>query len=314
MPFLPLQKPTLYQPPLQVGATRIIENKGIYLLTAGEKSSWRLRILLDVIVEPKINYKSFKPNEPEQFFGYWELVEGGYVLEQHAIKYLHHQIYRYQNDPAKALFDLHAESILITIDIFNMGGAILDSIPGAPSLIFDPGRPGTHLETPIDEIWIKLVSGCKVAIHTEFLPLPKIDGVPASYTEPESIPSPTAPTDGNSGGNPTPPNQSQPDRPANPPYNPDTNDANRTTPPGVPAASGSWRQDVSYSEPFGDNGYLQVAGGPYDEVITSQIGPLPGCGQQRYRLLNVTRGIMNDDDNCISKATLSGSPRFVPGG
>lgn len=244
MPIAPATPPFLFQPGLEVGATRIIQEKGIYILTDAEMGAWRLRVLLDVIVQPPVGYRSYKPNEPENFFGYFQLVEGGFVIEQYPIKYLHQQIFRYQNDPAKNLFDSKVEGIYAILATFNAGAAILNSIPGSANLTYSSHVPGNHLQCPVTDIWIKTVPGCKVAIHTEYLPLPRIDGVPASTTSPQSLPSPSAPGDNTAGGNGSPPEDAPPTREPDPPYDPPTNDNDRTTPTGN-AEEGQWFAIIS---------------------------------------------------------------------
>lgn len=233
----PVFPPAVTQPPVEVGNTRIIENKGIYVFSEQELSCWRLRVLCDVIVEPAIVYKSFKPNEPEQYFGVFQIVEGGYVISQHNVKYLHQQVYRYQNDPAKALFDSVLAGHILTVSIFNTAAAILNSIPASANITYSPYEAGRHLATPATEIWFKAVPGCKLAIHTEYLPLPQIGNLDASIPEPAADSSPSAPS--NPGGDPNPPDNASPSTPPTPPYDPPTQDNDRTTPTGN-TGEGAW--------------------------------------------------------------------------
>jgi hypothetical protein len=231
--------PLFYQPPVSIGATRIIQDKGIYVFDFAELNAWRLRVLVDVLLPPEIIYQSLKPNEPEQYFGVFQVVEGGYVLYQQNIKYLHQQIYRYQNDPAKVAFDAIFNLSVLNYNLYVSAKTILDSIPAAGAIGFGESQQGRHLATPATEIWIRTANNCKIAVHTEVLPLPKLDGVPATVPEPEADNSPSAPS--NAGGDGHDPENSSPDRQPTPPYNPPDNDNGRTTPPpGLPVLPGQW--------------------------------------------------------------------------
>lgn len=304
--------PVVTQPSIVIGATRIIENKGIYVLDEGELTAWRLRILVDIIRPPSIIYQSLKPNEPENYFGVFQLIEGGFVISQANIKYLHQQIYRYQNDPAKSLFDSVLLGRTLIFDLFQTGTAILNSIPASASISASEFIQGAHLATPITEIWINCANQTKLAIHTEYLPLPRIGGQPVSIPEPKADESPSAPP--LPGGDATPPPESNPATPPSPPYHPSDQDNNRTTPTGVATPLGKWRITPYYAEPYNAAFPLEVAGYATDIVVVGRVGPIQGedCTKDRYTLTNTTSGAVTTDNNCITESSGAGAPVFIP--
>lgn len=235
---MPPSFPVVSQPPVQVGNTRIIQNKGIYVFDENELTAWRLRVLVDVIEPPAKIYESLKPNEPERYFGVFQIVEGGFVISQHNLKFTHQQVYRYQNDPAKALFDSTYAGLAQTFNLYITGTAILNAIPNGGTINVSDYARGRHLATPATEIWFRTANGAKIAVHTEYLPLPEIGGQPASIPEPAADASPSAPS--NPGGNGTPPADAPPPAAPTPPYNPENGDNGRTTPPGTGAIVGQW--------------------------------------------------------------------------
>jgi hypothetical protein len=240
---------TLTQPALVVGTPRIIEDKGIYIFSEAERNAWRTRLLVTVLKKPDIIYESFKPNEPECYFGVYQVVDKGYIQSQGNLKFPFQEVFRNENHSAHRnvieFFIQNQDALIAT----SIGNIILDGL-GKPHLV--PGVGGAffkHLAIPSTEVWFKVVGGCKIAVVCEHLPLPLVDGDDGSSFEPEQDNNPSnagggSGGSGGGGGNPSNPPGTNPDSPSTPPYNPSNQDNNRTS--SLNRAPGRWMVTINF--------------------------------------------------------------------
>lgn len=265
-------KPVISQPDLVVGTPRIIAEKGIYVLSSVERGAWELRVVVDVIREPPVSYRSFRPNEPENYFGAYQLVSLGCVVARYDLKYLHQEIFRYRNDAAKNQFDIRY--LYFCTQVFEFSGLAQLLSVSSPSYSLEQVRPdfGKHLPCPITEIWFHAQNEAKISVRIEYLPLPKLEGDPVSSPESKADDSPSKPA--NEGGNSSPPSGLLPTTPPSAPYHPSDQDDGRTTPTGTPVSPvGQWFAVIAGID--GNNrtysGYRQALPGATNGLITPTL-------------------------------------------
>lgn len=214
-------------PQLKQGSPRVIEDKGIYVFTADERNAWRTRLRVQIIVPPAILYKSFKPNEPDQYFGVWQAVANGFVADQGNLRFTNQEIYLWENHAGATQLFGWVESDNLNTNLFAVGNAILTDGLGKPGFTGDPPRRLERLPLPYTEFWFNFVPGCKGIVQTEYLTLPVFDAAKDPVPSPEADGNPKNPS--SQGGNPGQPDGVNPDTPTTPPYNPDNQDNGRTS-------------------------------------------------------------------------------------
>lgn len=201
---------------------RIIVNYGVYQFTEEEKQAQRLRVLIKVIRQPTNKYESLKPQKPESFYGYAQLMNGNYIHKMMPLRFNEECIYEWFNDKALDTLEKYSMQLGIGIAIRNavvaLGGVGGDVVINS-ALLFP---------LPYDRIVFKLHGTTTIAVNTEVLALPEFEGVISDWDESSAAPS--ASTDTQPTPNPLDPPYDIP----TPPYDDETDDNGETYSPDAP--------------------------------------------------------------------------------
>lgn len=198
---------------------RIIVNYGVYQFSDEERHAYRLRLLGTVIREPGNKSESVKPQKPEAFYGYAQLMNGDYVHSLIRLSFSAQCIFEYFNHDA--LNNLYGSAWqygtvqTVSNAVVALGGSALTLVRS--ELPFFP--------MPYDRIVIKLFNDTTLAVSTEVIGLPEISGFTPTWDEATAEPL------GRSTTEPTPNPLDPPYDIPTPPYDSETDDNGETYSP-----------------------------------------------------------------------------------
>lgn len=201
---------------------RIIVNYGVYQFTEEEKQAYRLRLLVKVIRQPTNKYESLKPQKPESFYGYAQLMNGNYVHNMQQLRFTEECCYEWINDKALDTLEKYSNQVGLGIALQN----VVNDLGGTPSdVIVNEAR---LYPLPYDRVVFKLHGNTTIAVLTEVFPLPVFEGVIPAWDE--TYDDPSASTDTQPEANPEDPPYDIPSAP----YDDLTDDDGETYSPVIP--------------------------------------------------------------------------------
>lgn len=201
---------------------RIIVNYGVYQFSDEERHAYRLRLLATVIREPGNKYESVKPQKPESFYGYAQLMNGDFVHRIIRLSFSAECVFEYFNhDALNTLYGtIWQFGTVQTISnaVVSLGGSPLVLVPS--DLTFFP--------MPYDRVVFKLFNDTTLAISTEVIALPEVQGFVPEWDEATAEPL------GRSQTQPTPNPLDEPYDIGTAPYDDETDDNGETYSPQTP--------------------------------------------------------------------------------
>lgn len=201
---------------------RIIVNYGVYQFSDEERHAYRLRLLATVIREPGNKYESVKPQKPESFYGYAQLMNGDFVHQLIRLSFSAQCVFEYFNHDALA--NLYG-SVWQYGTVQTVSNAVV-ALGGSPLTLVRSDL--TFFPMPYDRVVFKLFNDTTLAVATEVIALPEIPDFTPEWDEATAEPLARSTTQ------PTPNPLDPPYDIGTAPYDPETDDNGETYSPEVP--------------------------------------------------------------------------------